>query len=410
MALKDFKWFDTQATTDQPGSKGALSTVGRTLQGVAAPFAAAYQGGTGYDALRLQQQQDQADMEFQKYLAQKQISKQELNIKQNESNANMGMMAAYLGMKPQDLQSMFSGQEGTPGSNAMPPQGGMPTPNTPPPGAMMSMANGQYGDIGGNAIGAINSPQPTPADLMSKLQATGMTPSFTGGKFGLKSNPNQLTPEQSSSLGAALVNGSLVPSQLNGRGIQKSQAIMAAQQLDPNYNAAKADVNFAADKVGAGGVEKLYNNVKTFHDTFRKNADVALKLSDDFDRSKIPLLNQAILAGKSTIQGDAKASKMLTAINTVATEYARLTSAPGATGSMVTDSSRHEAQALLGAWMNQGQIKGQLDPDTGIMSIDANNRLQAIEDRRNDIRGSKGSGSGSKTTGSLTKDNLFEGL
>lgn len=406
MALKDFKWFDTQATADQPGSKGALSIAGRTLQGVAAPFAAAYQGSTGYDAVRLQQQQDQADMEFQKYLAQKQVSKQELGIKQNESNANMGMMAAYLGIKPQDLQAMFSGQQGAPGAGAMPSQG-MPTPNTPPPEAMMSLANGQYGDISGNSVGAINSPQMTPTDLMSKLQGSGMTPSFTNGKFSMKTPYGAMSQDQAAQSAQSLLNGSVVPSQL--RGMQRTQAINAAQQIDPSYNAAKADINFAADKAGASGIEKLYNNVKTFHDTFRKNADVLLKESEGFDRSQIPLINRAIMAGQTKITGNPKASRLLAAVNTVSAEYARLTNSPGATGSVISDSARHEAQNILNGWQNDGTIKGLLDPDTGIMSVDANNRLQAIQDRRDDIKGTKSS-SGSKSTGSLTKDNLFEGL
>lgn len=70
--MANFRWFDQPPTADNQRQLGALSIFGRTLQGVAAPFAAAYQGGTGYDQLRLQQSQDQADLEFQKYLYQKQ--------------------------------------------------------------------------------------------------------------------------------------------------------------------------------------------------------------------------------------------------------------------------------------------------------------------------------------------------
>lgn len=67
---------DQPPTEDSPRQRGALSILGQTLQGIAAPFAAAYQGGTGYDQLRIQQQNEQADLEFQKYLADKQYKQQ----------------------------------------------------------------------------------------------------------------------------------------------------------------------------------------------------------------------------------------------------------------------------------------------------------------------------------------------
>lgn len=68
----NFTWFDRPPTIDAPRHVGALSAIGKSLQGIAAPFAAAYQGQTGYAQLQLQQQQDQADLEFQKYLLSKQ--------------------------------------------------------------------------------------------------------------------------------------------------------------------------------------------------------------------------------------------------------------------------------------------------------------------------------------------------
>jgi len=203
-------------------------------------------------------------------------------------------------------------------------------------------------------------------------------------QFQGKTSPYGLNSEQASSIGQALIDGTVVPSQLSRT--QRTQAINEALKLDPNYNAAQSDINYAVNKTGSSNFEKLYNNVTSFEKTFRKNADVALQLSDSFDRSRIPLLNRAILAGKTTITGDPEASKLLTSIYTVATEYARLTSAPGATGSMITDSAREEARGLLNAYMNQGTLRGQLDPENGIMSIDARNRIQALDETRNDIQ------------------------
>ena len=219
--------------------------------------------------------------------------------------------------------------------------------------------------------------QPEQSDMASQYSPGTIHPTT-------KTKAYQLSPEQARVLGKRLVEGTLTPGQLSRT--QKSQALEAAYELDPNYDATKADINYAVNKTGASGFEKLYNNVTSFEKTFRKNADVALQMSDSFDRSKIPLINRAIMAGKLNITGDPQASKFATALYTVATEYARLTSAPGATGSMITDSAREEARNLLGIFQNTGTIRDQLDPVNGIMSIDAKNRIDALNESRDEIQ------------------------
>lgn len=228
------------------------------------------------------------------------------------------------------------------------------------------------------------------------------TPSYAPGTIhaSTKKKAYELSPGEANTIGKALISGSVAPNQLSRT--QKTQAIAAALQIDPSYNPAKADIQFAVNKTGASGFEKLYNNVTSFEKTFRKNADVALQLSDSFPRTKIPLLNKAIIAGKTNITGDPAASKMATSLYTVATEYARLTSAPGATGSMITDSAREEARQLLNTWQNEGTIRGQLDPETGIMSIDARNRIEALNETRDQIQGNYGDGN---TSGGNTNNN-----
>lgn len=79
MAFKDLTIFgkpafDTPQTDTQAHANGALSILGRTLQGIAAPFGAAYGNDFGIKQMQLQAQQDQADMEFQRYLNQQKAS------------------------------------------------------------------------------------------------------------------------------------------------------------------------------------------------------------------------------------------------------------------------------------------------------------------------------------------------
>jgi hypothetical protein len=228
-----------------------------------------------------------------------------------------------------------------------------------------------------------------------------------------------MTPEQinqtAKSLLATRPDGSrvLAPSQIPaGRGgMGRMAAINAAREIDPTYDPAQADVDFVSSKSGASGIEKMYNNVITSHDTFMKNAKLALDLSDKFDRNQIPLLNKAIISGAREIQGNPEATRLLTALYTTAVEYARLTSNFNATGSVLTDSAREEALNLLNAYQNEGTIRGLLDPDTGVMSIDTNNRLEAVSNRRDIIRGKTSTVQGSSTkTGAVSIDKLFEGL
>lgn len=217
----------------------------------------------------------------------------------------------------------------------------------------------------------------------------------------------QIDPQQMDQISEGLLSGQVSPSQLPRN--QKNQVLAAALAKDPSYNPAKADIDFAVNKVGAGNFEKLYNNVTSFEKTFRKNADVALSVSKNFPRSKIPLLNQAIIAKKKHIDGDPQASRMLAALNTVATEYARLTTSPGATGSVLSDAARHEAQNLLNSWMNEGQLEGLLNPETGIMSIDAKNRVDALNETKDEIKSRyDGRGEVSSSEKGMSDDNAYQ--
>jgi hypothetical protein len=321
------------------------------------------------------------EMQFRQWQMEQQA--QELAIKQKEANINNAIMAKWAADNGIDLNSL-----------GQPPQQPMQPPiNTPPPNAMMSLPDGQYGDLKANPLGPIQGqmtpPVVPPSQNMQGQGIGGMVPSFVGGKMSLRTPTTMtLTPEQTMNAGQMLVSNELVPSQIPGRN-GKLQAIAAAKAIDPTYDAARADINYFADRTSASGMEKMYNNVKTSHDTFIKNAKIALDMSDSFDRSKIPVLNRAIVSGAKNITGDPEATKLLTALYTTATEYARLTSNFQATGSQLTDSARHEAINLLNAYQNPETIRGLLDPEVGIMTKDTNNRLQAVVDRRSEARGGK---------------------
>lgn len=128
--LKNFTWFDKKATADIPYQMGGLTALGRTLQGVAAPFQAAYGNQAGYEQLKLNQQQDEANMEFQKYLMKNKIDKAELGIKENDSDFQKVLMAAFIKSNPAVAAQMGLGD-----NSSLPPS---PTKNMLPSGDLAS--------------------------------------------------------------------------------------------------------------------------------------------------------------------------------------------------------------------------------------------------------------------------------
>jgi hypothetical protein len=192
----------------------------------------------------------------------------------------------------------------------------------------------------------------------------------------------QMSPEQLDSLSSGLVSNQIVPSQLPR--IQKAQVVAAALAKNPNYSPAQADMEFAANKMGAGAFEKNFNNLDSFHRDFEKNSDYLLKLSSNFDRSKLPLINSAIVGGGRSITGDPKATQLLQAINTVANGYARLQN-PTLSGQALSDASRKEAQDIISGFSSDVQLKSLLDPNKGSMRIDAQNRIDAAQEIRDRI-------------------------
>lgn len=184
-----------------------------------------------------------------------------------------------------------------------------------------------------------------------------------------------------------LASGKEVPSQLSGFSKQKQQVINRAMELNPDYDPAKSDMEFAVNKMGAGAFVKNYNNLDSFHQDFELNSDYLLKLSKNFDRSQIPLLNRALVTGANEIQGNPQATQVLQAVNTVANGYARLQN-PTLGGQALSDAARKEAQGVVSAFYSDKQMRALLDPETGSMRIDAQNRMTAAKNVKDKLMGS----------------------
>jgi len=118
--------------------------------------------------------------------------------------------------------------------------------------------------------------------------------------------------------------------------------------------------------------------IQAYESTAIKQMDMVLAQSAKVDRSSIPLINKAILAGETKIQGDPEATRLLNAVMTASTEYAKVMS--GGTGSAAasSDAARKEAQTIMNAMMTKEQLEGVVAQEKQSMR----NRIAAFEETK----------------------------
>jgi hypothetical protein len=120
----------------------------------------------------------------------------------------------------------------------------------------------------------------------------------------------------------------------------------------------------AAYKADAGSLTKIrqmQNSAEAFETKALGQADLIRDLSSKVTRTKWPIINSALQAGRTEITGDPDATKLANAISTYAAEYAKIME--GSTGSAAasSDSSRRAAERLINPAMNKGTVAGVLN-------------------------------------------------
>ncbi len=134
----------------------------------------------------------------------------------------------------------------------------------------------------------------------------------------------------------------------------------------------------AAYQGGAKALAQL-QKMRATSDAYESKAlaqlDIVDSLSDKVNRTSIPLLNRAIMAGKTEITGDADATLLLNAVMTATAEYAKIMAGGTASAAAITDSAQREAQKLLNASMN----KATLRKATALMRQEMNLTMQGYD-------------------------------
>lgn len=116
---------------------------------------------------------------------------------------------------------------------------------------------------------------------------------------------------------------------------------------------------FKAGESTARMLQFRRDNILAFEQNALQNAKQVYQLVDKLDPAQIPVLNQAILAGKTKIEGDPVASSYMLAWRTFVNEYARVaTTVTG--GGVTSDTARKEMESVLSSAKNAAMMQAGL--------------------------------------------------
>jgi hypothetical protein len=140
----------------------------------------------------------------------------------------------------------------------------------------------------------------------------------------------------------------------------------------------EANVIAAQNKSGLAELAKIAQikaTVQTAENTASSNASQVLSLLGSAGSTGSPIFNAWQQAGRRAT-GNVKVSAFDVAVKTLATEYARVMS--GGNSTQLSDSARHEADALIHTSMTPDQFRSAISQ----MKIDMANRTKGIEQER----------------------------
>lgn len=194
--------------------------------------------------------------------------------------------------------------------------------------------------------------------------------------------PNADADETAKFIGGQVALGQPMPPLGMGKeAAQMRRAILAEatkQWKAMGITPGEANVIAAQNKSGLAELAKIAQmkaTVQTAENTASANATQVLTLLGSAGTTGSPIFNAWQQAGRRAT-GNAKVSAFDVAVKTLSTEYARVMS--GGNSTMLSDSARHEADALIHTSMTPDQFRFTINQ----MKIDMANRTKGIEQER----------------------------
>lgn len=168
----------------------------------------------------------------------------------------------------------------------------------------------------------------------------------------------------------------------NQAGKSRTAIINRAAKLYPHLDIPTNMADYRKNVRSLTVQQNLYDAATSWESTALKNAEIVKEAARDIPELGAKFLNMPIreLARQG---GSPQVQKFVTAIEVVTPEFARLLSAPGATGSaMLTDTARREMRRILSGSLTTKQLLASLD----VLTRDAHNRRVAYSQQIDQIR------------------------
>jgi hypothetical protein len=153
-----------------------------------------------------------------------------------------------------------------------------------------------------------------------------------------------------------------------------------AAELNKNagISASQGAANLVENKANIGGINQLTKQatmIGGFERNAQKNLEVALQLSDQVDRTGVPVFNKWIQSGQKSLAGNPSVSAFNAANETFVNEYAKIMS--GSMGNTpVSDAARQHAHDLL----STVQTKDQYNAVVNVLKQDMGNRISGMNE------------------------------
>ena len=169
-----------------------------------------------------------------------------------------------------------------------------------------------------------------------------------------------------------------------GRAAILNQAAILAQQSGLSGDDQRvAQLGNKANSAALSKLQQQQTMVGAFEKNANKNADVALVLSGQVDRTGVPIFNAWIQAGQKSVTGNAKLAEFHASNETFVNEYAKIMS--GSMGNTaVSDSARNQAKSLL----NTAQTPEAYAAVVNRLKLEMQNRMAGFEEEKQALRGS----------------------
>jgi len=229
-------------------------------------------------------------------------------------------------------------------------------------------------------------PNGTP-QLVTKTQAIGKQP-FNSSIFGannLSSDAIQLAADTYRTTGKMPAAFGRNPA-MQAKVLDRVAADAAANGDTAGSIAARSSA-LKANGMALDQVTKLESATTSFAGTLDKNLDNLLAAAKKVDSTGSPLINRALRAWQQGVTGDKDTAQMVTWLNAVEGEYAKINS--GSLGNAPTsDAAKRDAKDVI----NKAMSAGGMEAVAQAMRQETQNRLGAIREQKQSLMGSLSTG------------------